>query len=260
MTTQQLITFETGTGSKVEVVPLGAGDFAYPSRITITVTTAALKNATTVAISASTATTGQTLKLPAGTTLPFTDPVTGNVKIATLASDFSAALSTGSGPYTATGSLSLIPNHEALANNSTSSNFIKLGGRTTGAADIKINDESLFTFDSAFFKQGQAITGEGSIKCSGAYSSIDAGLRTVQDRTAGLDSLDGTTTICAPANQFWIVVTTPAPTTAYSSGTVIRAIGYTTTLPIKVEAGKITTQDLDLKANGRIFIDPPLVA
>jgi hypothetical protein len=258
--TQQLITFETGTGAKVEIVPLSAGDFAYPSRITITATSASAKNATTIAISASVSVSGQTLKIPAGTTLPFLDPVTGNTKIATLSADFSASLSTGAGPYTATGSLAVIANHEPIAINSTSSNFIKLGGRTTGAADIKVNDESLFTFDSTFYKQGQAITGEGSIKASGAYSSIDAGLRTIQDRTAGLDTLDGTGTVCAPANQFWIVVTTAAPTTAFTNGLVIRSIGYTTTLPIKVEAGKITTQDLDFKANGRIFLDPPLVA
>lgn len=259
MAAEKIITFETGTGAKVEIVPLSTGDTAYPARAVITATDPATKNATTLAVDVVTQTASQVIKIPAGTTLPFLDPVTGNTKIVTLGAEFTVTTAATT-PFTASGSLTLLANHEAIADNSTSSNFIKLSGRTTGEISIKVNDETLFTFDSAFFKQGQAVNAEGEIKCSGAYSSIDAGLRTVQAQTAGLLSLDGSTVIATPARNMWVIVTLPAPSTAYTSGTIARAICYSTDLSLKVEAGKIITQDLPLKANGTIYIDNPLVA
>jgi hypothetical protein len=258
--TEQLTTFQTGQGSIVEIIPLTASDFVFPDRIAITATAASAKNATTITVSLSTTTVGQTLKLPVGTCLKFTDPVSGISRVVEVGTAVSLPVATGSGPYTGSGSIALIANHEPILINSTSSNYIPLEARTTAAVDIKINDESLFTFDSAFFKQGQAVSGEGGIKCSGAYSDNSAGLRTIQALTVGAFSLDLNTRTSNPSQQFWAVITLLAPSSAFSKGTVIRAICYNTALPIKVEAGKIITQDLDFKCNGSVFIDRPTVA
>lgn len=255
-----LTTFETGNNTTVEIIPLGTGDTAYPKRITITVTDPAIKNATSATISASCATSGQTLKLPSGTTLPFLDPVTGNTVIATLDADVSIALSTGSGPYTGTGSLSLVANHPAIADNSTSSNFIKLGARSTAKGTIKLNDEQLRTFDSTLFNQGQIVGAEGEFSCDGAFSSIDAGLRTVMAQTKGAIDIDGTTSIATAGRYCWVVITTPPPSALYSTGLIMRAIAYCTDLSIDLEAGKITKQSLPFKANGTIYTDEPIVA
>ena len=260
MAGEALTVFETGAGAKIEVVPLSSGDTNYPMRASIVATAAAAKNALSVAVTVTVLLTGQIIRIPAGVALPFFDPITGTTKIATLSAEFVAVPATGTGPYTATGTMSFTANHEPIAINSTSSNFIKLGARTSGEASIKINSDGLFTFDSAFFKQKQIISGEGSIKCSGAYSSIDAGTRTVEAQTKGLKSLDGLSDISLAGRSQWVISTTVAPTTAFASGTVIRAICLCTDLSIKVEAGKITTQDLPFEANGTIYTDPPLVA
>jgi len=256
---EKLTVFETGNGAKVEIVPLGLGDTAYPRRIAITATAASLKNATTVAISASVAVASQTLKLPRGTALPFTDPVTGNTVMVTLTADFSVALSTGSGPYTGTGSLTVDANHLVVADNSTSSNFIPLGARSTATATIALSDEQLRTFDSTLFDQGQIVSGSGEFSCDGAFSSIDAGLNTVANLTKGATAIDGTTVIATPGNYMWVVLTTPVPATGYSSGVVVRAICYCTDLTIDVQAGAISKQSLPFKANGTVYTDAALV-
>lgn len=257
---EQLVTFETGTGAKVEIVPLGLGDTAFPKRITITATSLSAKNATTVAISASCAVAGQTLKLPSGTTLPFLDPITGTTVIATLGASVSLALSTGTGPYTGTGSFTLTANHPPIPINSTSSNFIKLGARSTASATVTINDETLRTFDSTLFDQGQIVGAAGEFSCDGAFSSIDAGLLTVSAQTQGAFDIDGITPIATAGRFVWVVITTPPPSALYSSGLVIRAIAYCTDLSINLEAGAITKQELPFKANGTIFRDEPVVA
>jgi hypothetical protein len=256
---EKLTTFETGNGAKVEIVPLGKGDTDYPKRITITVTTAAIKNATTVAVSYSVATSGQTIKIPAGTCLPFTDPLTGNVVSATVTTAVSTALSTGSGPYTATGSIALDANHLAIPINSTSSNFIPLGARSTATGTVTLSDEQLRTFDSTLFDQGQIVSGAGEFSCDGAFSSIDAGLTTVANLTIGATAIDGTTVISTPGSYMWVVVTTPPPATGYTSGLVRRAICYCTDQTIDVQAGAISKQSLPFKANGSVFTDPAVV-
>jgi hypothetical protein len=256
---EKLITFETGVGAKVEIVPLQKGDTAYPKRITITATDPSIKNATTVVCSASTATSGQTLKLPSGTALPFTDPITGNVVMATLTADVTVALSTGSGPYTGTFTASVDANHLAIADNSTSSNFILLGARSTATGTTTLSDEQLRTFDSTLFDQGQIVGAAGEFSCDGAFSSIDAGLNTVANLTKGATAIDGTTEIATPGNYMWVVVTTPPPTSAFTSGLVIRAICYCTDLTIDVQAGAITKQSLPFKANGTVYTDAAVV-
>lgn len=256
---EKLTTFETGNGVKVEIVPLGKGDTDYPKRITITVTTAAIKNATTVAISGSVLVAGQTLKIPAGTCLPFTDPITGNVVSATVTTAVSIALSTGSGPYTGTGSIALDANHLAIPINSTSSNFIPLGARSTATGTVTLADEQLRTFDSKLFDQGQIVGAAGEFACDGAFSSIDAGLITVANLTKGATAIDGTTVIAVPGNYMWVVVTTPPPAAGYTSGLVIRAICYCTDLTIDVQAGAITKQSLPFKANGTVYTDAAVV-
>lgn len=257
---EKLTTFETGVGAKVEIVPLQKGDTAYPKRITITATDPSIKNATTVVCSASCATSGQTLKLPSGTALPFTDPVTGNVVMVTLTADVTAALSTGSGPYTATVTLNVDANHLAVADNSTSSNFIPLGARSTATGTTTLSDEQLRTFDSTLFDQGQIVGAAGEFSCDGAFSSIDAGLNTVANITKGATAIDGTTVIATAGGYMWVVVTTPAPTSAFTSGLVMRAICYCTDLTIDVQAGAITKQSLPFKANGTVYTDPAVVA
>ena len=256
---EKLTTFETGVGAKVEIVPLGKGDTDYPKRITITVTTAATKNATTVAVSGSVATSGQTLKIPAGACLAFTDPITGNVVSATVTTAVSIALSTGSGPYIGTGSIALDGNHLAIPINSTASNFIPLGARSTATGTVTLADEQLRTFDSTLFDQGQIVGAAGEFSCDGAFSSIDAGLVTVANLTKGAIAIDGTTVIATAGNYMWVVVTTPAPTSAFTSGLVIRAIVYCTDLTIDVQAGAITKQSLPFKANGTVYTDAAVV-
>jgi hypothetical protein len=257
---QNLQTFETGTNAKVEIVPLTKGDFAYPQRITITATDPALKNATTVAISASVAVAGQTLKLPSGTVLPFLDPVTGTTVIAQLDADVSIALSTGSGPYTGTGSLSLVANHLAIADNSTSSNFITLGSRSTASAGATLADEKLRVFESKLFDVGQIVGASGEFNCEGAFSSLDAGALTVQALTLGAYDIDGTTVIQTAGGYVWVVVTTPPANALYSTGLVIRGIAYCTDFTIELEAGAITKQSLPFALNGEMFYDQPVVA
>jgi hypothetical protein len=255
---EKLTTFETGNGAKVEIVPLNKGDTDYPKRITITVTTAATKNATTVAVSYSVATAGQTIKIPAGTCLPFTDPLTGNEVSATVTTAVSTAL-TGSGPYIATGSISLDANHLAIPINSTSSNFIPLGARSTATGTVTLSDEQLRTFDSALFDQGQIVSGAGEFSCDGAFSAINAGLTTVANLTIGATAIDGTTVISTPGNYMWVVVTTPPPATGYTSGLVRRAICYCTDQTIDIQAGAISKQSLPFKANGTVYTDPAVV-
>jgi hypothetical protein len=257
---QNLQTFETGTNAKVEIVPLGKGDFAYPKRITITATDPALKNATTVTISASCATSGQTLKLPSGTVLPFLDPVTGTTVIAQLDADASISLSTGSGPYTGTGTLNLVANHLAIADNSTSSNFIPLGSRSTASAGATLADEKLRVFESKLFDVGQIVGASGEFNCEGAFSSLDAGALTVQALTLGAYDIDGTTVIQTAGGYVWVVVTTPPANALYSSGLVIRGIAYCTDFTIELEAGAITKQSLPFALNGEMFYDQPVVA
>ena len=259
MPAEVLTVFETGTGAKVEVIPLSSGDTALPARAIILATALSAKNALAVTVTITTLIASRLIRIPAGTTLPFLDPITGATKIATLSAEFTGTTA-GTAPFNITGSFALIANHEPIAINSTSSNYIRLGARTSGESSIKINDEGLSTFDSAFFKQSQIISGEGEIKCSGAYSSIDAGIRTVESQTKGLRSLDDATEIAPAGRNLWVLVTTAAPTSAFLSGTVIRGICLCTDLSIKVEAGKITTQDLPFKVNGTIYTDPPLVA
>jgi hypothetical protein len=256
---EKLTTFETGVGAKVEIVPLQKGDTAYPKRITITATDPSIKNATSVAISASCATSGQSLKLPSGTALPFTDPITGDVVMVTLTAAVTIALSTGSGPYTGTGTLTVDANHLAVADNSTSSNFIPLGARSTATGTTTLSDEQLRTFDSTLFDQGQIVGAAGEFSCDGAFSSIDAGLNTVANITKGATAIDGTTVIATAGGYMWIVVTTPPPTSAFSSGLVIRAICYCTDLTIDVQAGAITKQSLPFKANGTVYTDAAVV-
>ena len=256
---EKLTTFETGNGAKVEIVPLGLGDTAYPKRITITATDPSIKNAATVVCSASCAVAGQTLKLPSGTALPFTDPLTGNVVMVTLDTAVSVALSTGSGPYTATVTLNVVENHLEVADNSTSSNFIPLGARSTATATITLTDEQLRTFDSTLFDQGQVVGAAGEFSCDGAFSSIDAGLNTVANLTKGATDIDGTTVISTAGNYMWVVVTTPPPAAGYTSGLVIRAICYCTDLTIDVQAGTISKQALPFKANGTVYTDAAIV-
>ena len=256
---EKLTTFETGVGAKVEIVPLGKGDTDYPKRITITVTTAAIKNATTVAVSYSCAIAGQSIKIPAGTCLPFTDPLTGNVVSATVTTAVNTALTTGSGPYTATGSIALDANHLAIPINSTSSNFIPLGARSTATGTVTLSDEQLRTFDSTLFDQGQIVGAAGEFSCDGAFSSIDAGLNTVANMTKGATAIDGTTVISTAGNYMWVIVTTPAPAAGFTSGLVIRAICYCTDLTIDVQAGAITKQSLPFKANGTVYTDAAVV-
>lgn len=258
MSGELLTVFETGTGARVEVIPLASGDTILPVRAVILATAVSAKNAITVAVTVTTIALSKLIRIPAGTTLPFLDPLTGATKIVTLTAEFSVTTA-ATAPFNATGSMSVMANHEPIAINSTSSNYIKLGARSSGEASIKINDEGLFTFDSAFFKQSQIISAEGEIKCSGAYSSIDAGTRTVESQTKGLRSLDNATEIAPAGRNLWVLVTTAAPTSAFASGTVIRAICLCTDLSIKVEAGKITTQDLPFKVNGTVYTDVPLV-
>lgn len=256
---EKLTTFETGNLGKVEIVPLLKGDTDYPKRITITVTTAAIKNATSVAVSYSVAVSGQRIKIPAGTCLPFTDPVTGNVVSATVTTSVDAALSTGSGPYTATGTIALDANHLAIPVNSTSSQFIPLGARSTATSTVTLADEQLRTFDSTLFDQGQIVGAAGEFSCDGAFSSIDAGLTTVANLTIGATAIDGTTVISTPGNYMWVVVTTPPPAAGYTSGVVRRAICYCTDQTIDLQAGAITKQSLPFKANGTVYTDPAVV-
>lgn len=251
--------YETGVGAKVEVVPLLKNDFAYPKRITITATAASAKNATSVTISASTATSGQTLKLPAGTVLPFLDPVSNSTVIAQLSANASIALATGSGPYTGTGTLSLVANHLVIANNSTSSNFITLGSRTTANFGAQLSDEKLRVFDSALFDVGQIVGGAGSATCEGAFSSLDAGTLTVRALTLGATDINGTTVIQTPGNYLWLVVTTAVPDASYSTGTVARGVVYCTDFSIDLQAGTITKQSLPFALNGPPFFDDPVV-
>lgn len=257
---QNLQTFETGVNAKVEIVPLQKGDFAYPARITITTSAVSAKNAATVAIDVSCAVAGQTLKLPAGTVLPFLDPVTGSTVIAQLADDASIAVSTGAGPYTGSGSLNLVLNHLAIPDNSTSSNFIKLGSRSTASAGATLQDEKLRVFESALFDVGQIVGASGEFNCEGAFSSLDAGALTVQALTLGALDIDGTTVIQTAGGYVWVVVTTPSPSALYSSGLVIRGIAYCTDFTIELEAGAITKQSLPFALNGEMFYDQPLVA
>lgn len=257
---QKIVTFETGVNSKVEIVPLLKGNFTYPKRITITATDPALKNATTVAISASCATSGQTLSLPAGTVLPFLDPVTGNTVIAQLSENLSIVLSTGSGPYTGTGTADLVANHLAIADNSTSSNFIPLGSRSTASAGATLSDEKLRVFESGLFDVGQIISASGEFNCEGAFSSIDAGALTVQALTLGAYDIDGTTVIQTAGGYVWVVVTTPPPTALYSTGLVIRGVAYCTDFTIELDAGAITKQSLPFALNGEMYYDQPVVA
>ena len=259
MSGELLTVFETGTGARVEVIPLAAGDTFLPARASILVTALSAKNALTVAVTITTLIASRTIRIPSGTTFPFLDPLTGATKIATLTAEV-LVTTAGTAPFNATTTFAVMANHEPIAINSTSSNYIRLGARTSGESSIKINDEGLSTFDSAFFKQSQIISGEGEIKCSGAYSSVDAGIRTVESQTKGLRSLDNLTEIAPAGRNLWVLVTTAAPTSAFLSGTVIRCICLCTDLSIKVEAGKITTQDLPFKVNGTIYTDPPLVA
>jgi hypothetical protein len=256
---EKLTTFETGVGAKVEIVPLGKGDTDYPKRITITVTTAATKNATTVAVSGSVATSGQTLKIPAGACLAFTDPITGSVVSATVTTAVSIALSTGSGPYTGTGSIALDANHLVIPINSTSSNFIILGARSTATSTVTLADEQLRTFDSTLFDQGQIVGAAGEFSCDGAFSAIDAGLTTVANLTIGATAIDGTTVICTPGNYMWVVVTTPAPAAGFTSGVVRRAICYCTDQTLDIQAGAISKQSLPFKVNGSVYTDPAVV-
>lgn len=256
---EKLTTFETGVGTKVEIVPLGKGDTDYPKRITITVTTAATKNAVTVSVSYSCAIAGQSIKIPAGTCLPFTDPLTGNVVMATVTTAVNTALTTGSGPYTATGSIALDANHLAIPINSTSSNFILLGARSTATGTVTLADEQLRTFDSTLFDQGQIVGAAGEFSCDGAFSSIDAGLNTVANMTKGATAIDGTTVISTAGNYMWVIVTTPPPAAGFTSGLVIRAICYCTDLSIDVQAGAITKQSLPFKANGTVYTDAAVV-
>lgn len=258
---QNLITFETGVNAKVEIVPLQRNDFAYPPRITITTTAAALKNAATIAIEASVAIVGQTLKLPSGTVLPFTDPVTGAVANVTLADDLTVALSTGSGPYTGTAaSVAVVENHLAIADNSTSSNFIKLGSRSTASAGATLADEKLRIFESKLFDVGQIVGASGEFNCEGAFSSIDAGALTVRNLTLGATDIDGTTVIAEAGGYQWVVVSTASPSALYSTGLVLRGIAYCTDFTIELEAGAITKQSLPFALNGEIFSDDPVVA
>lgn len=256
---EKLTTFETGNDAKVEIVPLLKGDTDYPKRITITVTTAAIKNATTVAVSFSCATAGQSIKIPAGTCLPFTDPLTGNVVSATVITAVNIALTTGTGPYTATGSISLDANHLAIPINSTSSNFILLGARSTATGTVTLADEQLRTFDSPLFDQGQIVGASGEFSCDGAFSAIDAGLTTVANLTIGASTHNGSSVISTPGNYMWVVITTPPPAAGYSSGVVRRAICYCTDQTIDVQAGAISKQSLPFKANGSVFTDPAIV-
>jgi len=257
---EKLTVFETGNGAKVEIVPLLKGDSAYPKKITITATSSSAKNALTVACSASVATSGQTLKLPSGTALPFTDPVTGDVVMVTLTDDVNVALSTGAGPYTATVTLDVDGNHLVVANNSTSSNFIPLGARSTATGTVTLSDEQLRTFDSTLFDQGQIVGAAGEFTCDGAYSAIDAGLNTVANLTIGATAIDGTTVIATAGGYMWVVVTTPPPASTYSSGVVRRAICYCTDQTIDVQAGAISKQSLPFKANGTVYTDAAVVA
>jgi hypothetical protein len=257
---EKLTVFETGNGAKVEVVPLLKGDTAYPKRITITATDPSLKNATTVVCSASTATSGQRLRLPSGSALPFTDPLTGDEVMVTLTDDVDVALSTGSGPYTATVTIDVDANHLAVADNSTSSNFIPLGARSTATGTVTLSDEQLRTFDSTLFDQGQIVGAAGEFSCDGAYSAINAGLNTVANLTIGATAIDGTTVIATAGGYMWVVVTTPAPSASYSSGVVRRAICYCTEQTIDIQAGAISKQSLPFKVNGTVYTDPAVVA
>lgn len=257
---QQLQVFETGTNAKVEIIPLQKGDFTYPSRITITTSALAAKNATTVAIDASSAIAGQSLKLPAGTVLPFLDPVTGVTVIAQIDEDVTIALSTGSGPYTGTGSLSLVANHLAIPDNSTSSNFILLGSRSTASAGATLQDEKLRVFESKLFDVGQIVGASGEFNCEGAFSSLDAGALTVKAVTLGATDIDGTTVIQTAGGYVWVVVTTPPANALYSTGLVCRGIAYCTDFTIELEAGAITKQSLPFALNGELFYDDPVVA
>jgi len=152
---------------------------------------------------------------------------------------------------------SVVANHEPIAINSAGSNYLNIGSRTSAEVGISIQDEVLRTFDSAFFSQGQIISGEGSFNCSGAYSQVDAGLRTVQALTVGSTDLDGTI-INLAGQQGWVYVTIAKPSDAYAVGTVFRGIAYCTDLSLTVDASAITVQDLPFKLNGALFIDPPL--
>lgn len=257
--TEKIVPFETGSGTKIKIVPLVLGDTTLPAEAVILVTTAAAKNATTVAVKITTQEASQLIKIPSGTTLPFLDPVTGATKIATLSADFSATTD-GTTPFEATGSMTLEANHEAIAVDSTSSNYIVLDGRTTGSIKIKINDERLVTFNSEFFTQGQSLNADGEISCDGAYSSVSAGLLTIESLVLGRYSFDGTTKLADPAHNFWVIISLKSPAPEFSAGKEYKAICYSTDLSVTVEAGKINKQSLPFKTNGKIYITPAIVA
>ena len=98
------------------------------------------------------------------------------------------------------------------------------------------------------------------LTCEGAFSSLDAGALTVRALTLGATDIDGTTVIQTAGNYLWLVVTTPVPDAAYSTGLVARGIVYCTDFTIDLQAGAITKQSLPFSLNGQPFYDEPIVA
>ena len=251
--------FETGIGAKVEYVPLAKGDGRVQPRLVVTAAALAAKNSATVNLKFTSLILSQPVSIPAGSFLALTDPITGKETIIQVKATITG-VTAATAPFDfVAATASVVASHEPIAINSVGSNYLNIGARTTAEVGISIQDEVLRTFDAEFYSQGQIISGEGTFNCSGAYSQLDAGLRTVQALTVGSTDLDGITVLNLAGQQGWVYVTIASPSDAYSAGTVFRGIAYCTDLSLTVDASAITIQDLPFKLNGTLFIDPPSI-
>lgn len=218
-----------GQGTEIYVRLLENGIFTEPAETvlnkTVTISAAALVNATTLTIG--TALTGAVL--PAGAWYGAVNATTGEI------TPFQTSARVASGTSIAVNALV-----KPIASGSTFTTLQRFVGRQKASIDRKANVVNLTTFDTGGDQIGRATTRSGGISFDGVYSQSDPAYLTCE--YAFKNGL-----------YVWFYIKLPPEDATYAKGKVYKGVGIIEDMPIGIDAEKTFEGNVKMQLYGALL-------